>query len=160
MKKILFLAATILCAAFAATSCSKESKAEASLYYIGECAKLSYTDSTNAVFEKLILESLDNLGYTGSKSVFQEKAEVGVSNVGYAQYMCNVQAHNTYAAKLNKLTLSEVKNSIFSSHTDSIIGLGYSRADSIPLKTFTAQFNLLAPTFAYAQIDSFSIGVK
>lgn len=160
MKKFLFLAATILCAAFATTSCNKESKAEASLYYLGECDKIAYTDSTNAAFEKLILESLDNLGYTGSKSVFQEKAEVGVSNIGYAQYMCNVQAHDTYATKLKTLTLSQVKNSIFSSHTDSIIGLGYVRADSIPLKNFTAHFNLVSPSLSFAPIDSFSIGVK
>ena len=105
-------------------------------------------------------ESFDLLGYTGTKSIFQETATVDVGSIDYAQYMCHVQARKTYATKLNSLILSQVKSSIFNTHTDSIIGLGYPRADSIPLKQFSAVFYLFSSANTIIPVDSFVISVK
>ena len=159
MKKITLFAVVLLATVFV-SSCDKENNASSTLNYAGVCKTIHYSDSLNVNWNNLVKESFDLLGYTGTKSIFSESATVDVSSIDYAQYLCHVQARNTYTTKLNSLNLSQVKNSIFNTHTDSIIGLGFPRADSIPLKQFSAVFYLFSSANTVVPIDSFVISVK
>jgi len=159
MKKTTFLAVVLLATVFL-SSCNKENNATSTLNYAGLCNTIHYSDTLNVKWTKLVKESFDNLGLTGAKSIFQETAKVDVGSIEYAQYVCHTQARKTYTTKLGTLTLSQVKNSIFNTHTDSIIGLGYPRADSIPLKQFSAVFYLYSSANTVIPVDSFVISVK
>ena len=159
MKKIT-LFAVVLLATVLVNSCNKENNASSTLNYAGVCKTIHYSDTLNVRWNNLVKESFDLLGYTGARSIFQETATVDVGSIDYAQYMCHVQARKTYTTKLNSLILSQVKSSIFNTHTDSIIGLGYPRADSIPLKQFSAVFYLFSSANTIIPIDSFVISVK
>jgi len=135
MKKFAVLIMFTLFASFTVTSClPDDSNATATVNYVGRVDSINFTDSVDSVWIKDIaraLQKMEVLYYAF------EVSDTATSLYSFAVAKCNNKAGEILNNKLNAVTLKDVKKNIFNLNADSIIGLGYSCADSIPLDRFT-----------------------
>lgn len=143
MKKIFIGGALLFMACITFVSCmGDDSKASATCSYVADCSadSLKFSDLNDTVFSDLIIESFDSLGIIGDKSRFTKYAEVDYSSINAAVFICDSLAIDEYKVVLNKYTLSEIKENMYTNHRDSLAGLGYASASELPLDHFTAVY--------------------
>lgn len=110
-----------------------------------ETEDFDYTD--------LISDALNQIGLTGPKSVIEESAKVTEGSISYAEYVCAMQAAEKIQKKLDSTTASDIKNIIFSNHTDEMKELGFEKAEDIPFETLSVQISYYASTSNNQPID-------
>lgn len=153
MKKVWLGTATLLLTFMCITSCMDDddtkASAEMSYYCSSDTIVFSpaYTSKEDSImYDSLVRKSLDELGYTGGKSVFMEKAEVSVSIPVVAQAKCNEQAIKTYDKKVEGITLDKVKATIYEKNWESV-ATKYPNADAIPVNSFTVDLKLYSLSY-------------
>ncbi len=153
MKKVLLGAAALLLACVCFTSCVDDDdvKASAEMSYYGLSDTIvfnpAYESSDDSLmYDSLVRKSLDDLGYTGDKSIFMEKAEVNVSIPIYAQAQCNEQAIKTYEKKLEPVTLDKIKANIYENNWADVKSK-YSSYDAVPVHSFSVDFKLYSLSY-------------
>lgn len=144
MKKLLFLSALLLVGSLLTTACMDDDHTDVQCQYGGSLGSLQdFEDSEDStLFYALISEAFSELGVIGSASIFTIDTTVYISSESYANYVADYMADAIYEDMLDGLTLTKVKSTIFSLHSDSLIGEGYLSAAAIPLEGFTATFEL------------------
>ena len=138
MKKIVLLITTLVLTSVIATSCLKEedNSTEATIYYIGVVDSIKYSEPADSMWEDNIKEALTKLEI--ANYIFKETATVDVAIQSYAVQQCNLQAGETFNNKLQKISLSAIKSTIYNNHADSRVRLGYNEgADALPINEFT-----------------------
>ena len=136
----------IALAALTFVSCMDDgtNESKATISYYAACGNINYQHEADTVYQALIMESLDSLGYTGKKSLFEENATIGFNSIMAAYTQCDIQAIATYEKKQNNLTLESLKENIYQQHTDSLTQKGYTSANELPLDTFSLQLHLVS----------------
>ncbi|MCM1313098.1 MAG: hypothetical protein NC206_11415 [Bacteroides sp.] len=153
MKKVWLGTIALLFASMCVTSCMDDDdvKASAEMTYFGESDTIAFypayeSSADSLMYDTLVRKSLDEIGYTGGKSVFTEKAEVTVSIPVYAQAKCNEQAIKTYEANIKDITLDEVKEKIYEKNWESVKEK-YPNAAAIPVRSFTVDLKLYSLSY-------------
>ena len=139
MKKLLTLIAAFITTATVFNSCLKTDDAEADMYFYSSISSITYTDSADEEFYTDICKALDTLNLTGANSVHHETATDESGLAQSAINKCCQQADTYYRNLYSNVTLSKIKQAIFTAHVDSFIDLGYTKADSLPIDPFTIQ---------------------
>lgn len=158
MRKLLglTLAATLLTAVCAACVDDDGNQTTATVTYYGQLGAVQFTDSTNVGFTHLIGEGLNDMGYTGEKSIFTESDTLDYNSSYAATHNCNVKASAAYRIKVNTLTLAALKEAMFGLHADSLTRLGYASASELPLDTLMPTLYLYN-TLGTVPVDTFTL---
>ena len=162
MKQFFFFVASVMVTTLFVTACMDDDdpKSEATVSYVATCSGITYTDSADVPYEPLIVQALGNLGLVGSKSVFEESASVNYTSLIAVYAQCNEQAEKTYKSKLEKVTMAQVKNTIYASNSDSLYNtLGIERASDIPIHEMTVHLPLYN-SMNILPIDTFYLYLK
>ena len=146
MKKYLSIFTALLMVAFICSSCvdDADNHAEAEVHYAGVVDSIHFTDQADTAFYKLINEALygEKLKVAGNASVFSKKANLDNANVAMAVAYCDSMAHADYQKILQAITLDDVKSTIFNAHNDSLVKVGITSPDYVPVSPFTAYISL------------------
>ena len=122
------------------TSCTDdENSSEATVSYIGQCNDINDFHQDDAIYQDLIIESLDHFKIAGINSLFQEKASTEFNSTQLAVMACNSKADSTYKSLIKNYDLHDIKDYIFNNHKDS---LGISSSDDLGLDEFYVSLSL------------------
>lgn len=137
MKNLLISAIAILAGALCISSCSKDSKAEASVSYFIECDSIQYSDTLNAKYDQFIKDALgaDGMRITSLGCFFTESSSVTQNNIPLAQFNCNEQAKVTYRKKLGTINKESLTDAIFKVHYKELAEEGITTASALNLGT-------------------------
>ena len=134
MKRIVFFIAIMIFASFCMTSCLKDTENTAEIHYTSMPDSLFFDDTTDVVWEENICEALAKLELSYNTFTMRDTTVSG--GASSAVYNCDVKAVAYLQKQLAKVNLTDVKKTIFNSHADSLINVGYKSADEIPLDQF------------------------
>ena len=162
MKKFMTHIIVALSLATMMVSCDEDNHADATMTYYGKCERLTFhtpfsNHADSVVFDSLVRVALDELGYCGDKSLFQESAEVDVSAPVYAVAKCNEQAVKTYENKIKSISLSQVKSCVFSLDSEIIDGR-FESPDDLPLGRFCLTLELI--NYSQGPLKKFDVAVN
>lgn len=162
MKKIITYFLIVFSFASIIYSCDKDNYSDATMTYYGRCDNLSFTKSFSSfsdsvIFDSLVRVALDDLGYSGEKSLFQESSKVDVSAPVYAVAKCNEQAVKTYENKIKSITLHEIKSCIFSMDCELIEGK-FETLEQLPLNHFDLTLELV--NYGQGSVKKFNFRVN
>lgn len=148
MKKVWLGTGALLLTFMCITSCMDDDdvKASAEMSYFSSSDTIifnpAYENKEDSImYDTLVRKSLDEIGYTGGKSLFTERAEVTVSIPIYAQAKCNEQAIKTYETKISDITLDKIKAKIYEKNWESV-ATKYPNAAAIPINSFSVDLKL------------------
>ena len=102
-------------------------------------AEVAKNDTLN--YNDLISEAFNQLGLTGPKSVIEESAKVSEGSISYAEYVCAMQAAEKIQKKLDNTTVADIKEEVFSSHTQEMRKQGIEKPEDIPFATLSAEIS-------------------
>ena len=166
MRKISFLALSLILSCYTFNSCVKDddNHAEATVAFIGSVSQLNYSTLDDEIdksepsetesetpdvegdsspgfdYTDMIIEAFDKLEVTGEKSQFSETAKVDNNSIAYAQYVCAVQATPIIQKKIDNISLDDIKQQIFKNNMDKMMELGYNKPEDIPVTKVIVQF--------------------
>lgn len=151
MKKIsLYISALLVLTitAFTMSSCSNDddNSSTVQIMYYGYLKDVQVTDSKDSTFIPLIREASEKLKLSGFNSAWEETATSDIGSVMAATGMANYKACKTFKTKIESITMADLKQKIFSEHSDSLANVGYTTAESIPLHSMELVYNLRSAT--------------
>ena len=137
MKKMFYAILAMAITAITLNSCMNndddDNSAKVTISYFGDLSSVNVTDANDSAFIPLIQEASAYLKMSSFNSVWQESAKSNTGSLTVATAIANAQACKTFEKKINTLTMSSLKTAIFSQHSDSLAGIGYPTAESLPL---------------------------
>ena len=151
MEKISFHIRAILLliiTALTISSCSNDddNSSTVKIMYYGYLNEVQVTDAKDSTFIPLIEEASGKLKLSGFNSAWEETATSDIGSVLAATGMANYKACKTFKTKIESLTMKDIKQKIFSEHSDSLINIGYPSAESIPLHNMELVYYLRSAT--------------
>lgn len=128
----------MLVASALVTSCLNESpNSIMNINYMGVANpdSMTFTVPGDSVWKDNIIEAATKLGVINTP--FAVLDTVPVSDQIYATQHCDLKAAKEYNSMQKKLTLSEIKKTIYNAHADSLVNLGYNEgAEALPIHEF------------------------
>lgn len=138
MKKTLGVLIVGMAVSFiAACSVNTESESSATLSYNGHCDSIVFTDPTDTVYQKYIVELINSKEFplVGDNSYFQESATSDDAYIENAIFLCNDKALKTYESMLKTLSPANMRFMLNKNYGDKV--------DLSQLDDFTIYYSLL-----------------
>ncbi len=159
MKKIIVLFASLVFTSMIVTSCLNDDNSNtADINYIGKVDSIVYSQPQDSVWNYNICEALMKMEilYT----TFNVKDTITVGYASNAISSCDYKAACVLDAKLKKVTLSEIKKTIYNNHADSLIKLGYvNGSEELPIRQFKLHPSLWS-FYTGSQVCYFEYNIK
>ena len=135
--KLALLAALLLVLA----SCGSDDESSATVYYKGMCSSITFENPAHEVYREKIEAALQGLQLTGEMSYFAQSASA--STVAEAAAQCDNDAQTTYRARLDKLTLLSLKQTVYRMYEAEFKAAGIMSFADLPFSNLTITFKLL-----------------